>query len=135
VKARIDAAYRTRKDRDNTVIGGSSMGGLISLYAFFSRPSPFGRALVMSPSIWFGGREVLRFIEKARATRGRLYLDAGTAEGADTLNNARAANKLLRQKGFRRENLWYREADGARHTENDWAWRWPQALEFLLAGR
>ena len=135
LKPRIDAAYRTRRDRDATVIAGSSMGGLIALYLYFRRPSPFGRALVMSPSIWFGGREILRFIEKARATRGRLYLDTGTAEGDATLQNARAANKLLRQKGFRRENLWYLESEGARHSENDWAWRWPQALEFLLAER
>jgi predicted alpha/beta superfamily hydrolase len=54
VKARIDAAYRTRKDRASTVIAGSSMGGLISLYAFFRRPSPFGGVAVMSPSVWFG---------------------------------------------------------------------------------
>jgi predicted alpha/beta superfamily hydrolase len=135
VKPRIDAAYRTKKDRDHTVIAGSSMGGLISLYAFFRRPSPFGRALVMSPSIWFGGREIMHCIEKARTTRGRIYLDVGTAEGDGTLQNARAVNKVLRQKGFRRDNLWYRESEGARHSENDWAWRWPQALEFLLAER
>jgi predicted alpha/beta superfamily hydrolase len=132
VKPRIDGAFRTRKDRDSTVVAGSSMGGLISLYAFFRRPSPFGRALVMSPSIWFGGGEILRFIEKARGTRGKLYVDVGTAEGSGTVANTRAANKLLRQKGFRKENLWYLEAEGARHSENDWAWRWPQGLEFLL---
>ena len=133
VKPRIDSAYRTRKDRDSTVIAGSSMGGLISTYAFFRRPSPFGRALVMSPSVWFGAKEILSFVEKARTTRGRIYLDTGTNEGADTLENARALNRVLRRKGYRRENLWYLESEGAKHTEADWAWRWPQALEFLLA--
>ena len=132
VKPRIDAAYRTRKDRDSTVVAGSSMGGLISLYAFFRRPSPFGRAAVISPSIWFGGREILRFVESARTTRGRIYLDVGTQEGAGTLQNTRAMNRLLRRKGYRRETLWYLEAEGAKHQESDWAWRLPQALEFLL---
>jgi len=133
VKPRIDGAYRTKKDRDSTVIAGSSMGGLISLYAFFRRPSPFGRALVMSPSVWFGAKEILPFVEKARTTRGRVYLDTGTNEGADTLENARAMNRALRRKGYRRESLWYLESEGAKHSESDWAWRWPQALEFLLS--
>ncbi len=132
VKPRIDAAYRTRRDRDSTVIGGSSMGGLVSLYAFFRRPSPFGRAIVMSPSIWFGGREILRFIERARATAGRIYLDVGTAEGADTVRNARALARLLRKKGFTRDTLKYVEVHGHQHREADWAWRLPSAVEFAL---
>ena len=135
VKPRIDGEYRTRKDRDSTVIAGSSMGGLISLFAFFRRPSPFGRALVMSPSIWFGAGEILRQVGRARSTRGKLYLDIGTAEGAQTVKNTRVMNRLLRKKGYRRENLWYVESEGARHSESDWAWRWPQALEFLLNAR
>jgi predicted alpha/beta superfamily hydrolase len=135
VKPRIDGEFRTRKDRDSTVIGGSSMGGLISLYGFFRRPSPFGRALVMSPSIWFGAGEILRQVSRARSTRGKIYLDVGTAEGTQTVKNTRVMNRLLRKKGYRRENLWYIESEGARHSESDWAWRWPQALEFLLRDR
>jgi predicted alpha/beta superfamily hydrolase len=111
------------------------MGGLISLYAFFRRPSVFGRAAVISPSIWFGGKEILRFVERARTTSGRLYLDVGTAEGAGTLQNARALNRLLRRKGYRKDTLAYLEAEGGKHQESDWAWRLPQALEFLLKER
>jgi predicted alpha/beta superfamily hydrolase len=132
VKPRIDSAYRTRRDRDGTVIGGSSMGGLISLYAFFRRPSPFGHAIVMSPSIWFGEREILRFVERARQTRGRIYLDVGTAEGTGTLRDARALARLLRAKGSTRETLKYVEALGRQHREADWALRLPSALEFTL---
>lgn len=135
VKPRIDAAYRTRKDREHTAIAGSSMGALIALYAFFRRPSPFGRAAVLSPSIWFGGGEILRFVERARATRGRLYVDVGTGEGADTLRNARMLNRLLRRKGYAKDTLWYRESEGGQHREADWAWRLPEALEFLLRAR
>jgi predicted alpha/beta superfamily hydrolase len=135
LKPRIDASFRTRKDRDSTVIAGSSMGGLISLYTFFRRPSPFGRAAVMSPSIWFGGKEILRYVERARTTSGRLYVDVGTAEGATTLQNTRALNRVLRRKGYRKDTLVYLEAEGAKHQESDWAWRLPQALEFLLEER
>jgi predicted alpha/beta superfamily hydrolase len=132
VKPRIDANYRTRKDRASTVVAGSSMGGLVSLYAFFRRPSPFGAAAVLSPSIWFGGREILPFVQNARLTRGRLYLDVGTNEGAATLRDARTLNRVLRRKGYKGDALWYLEAQGAQHREADWAWRLPQALEFLL---
>jgi predicted alpha/beta superfamily hydrolase len=133
VKPRIDGDYRTRRDRENTAMIGSSMGGLITLYAFFLRPSPFGRAAVMSPSLWFGQRKILEFVERARFTRGRIYLDTGTAEGAQTLRDARALARLLREKGYQpRESFKYVEAQGHRHTEADWARRLPDALEFLL---
>jgi predicted alpha/beta superfamily hydrolase len=135
VKARIDADYRTRKDRASTVIAGSSMGGLISLYAFFRRPSPFGAVAVMSPSVWFGGREILAFVQRSRLTRGRIYLDVGTNEGRGTLRDARTLNRVLRRKGYKGDSLWYLEAEGHHHQEADWAWRLPQALEFLLRER
>jgi predicted alpha/beta superfamily hydrolase len=135
VKPRIDASYRTRRDREWTIVAGSSMGGLISLFLFFRRPSPFGGAAVMSPSIWFAGRAILTYVEAARQTRGRIYLDTGTSEGLSTLRNARALNRLLRRKGYRKDSLRYVEAEGHQHREADWAWRLPQALEFLLRER
>ncbi|HYT74587.1 MAG TPA: alpha/beta hydrolase-fold protein [Vicinamibacterales bacterium] len=132
VRPRIDGAYRTRRDREATAIAGASMGGLISLYAFFRRPSPFGRAAVMSPSIWFGGGEILRFVERARPTRGRIYLDTGTDESAGTLRDMRALARLLRRRGYGRGALRILEARGGRHSEADWAVRLPSALEFLF---
>lgn len=133
VKPRIDGMYRTRRDRDSTAIVGSSMGGLIALYAFFRRPSPFGRVGALSPSIWFGGQRILTFVEESRAPRGRVYLDAGTAEGPETLRNTRALARILRRKGYTpRDSLRYIEASGHQHREQDWAKRLPDALEFLL---
>lgn len=135
LKPRIDASYRTRRDRDATVVAGSSMGGLISIFLFFRRPSPFGRVAAISPSIWFGGRGILEFVAAARQVRGRVYLDTGTSEGASTLANTRLLSRLLRRKGYRRDSLRYLEAEGHQHREADWAWRLPQALEFLLRER
>jgi predicted alpha/beta superfamily hydrolase len=147
VMPRVNDRYRTRRDRDGTAVVGSSMGGLISLYAFFQQPSPFGRAGVMSPSIWFGGRRILDLVEQARLARGTLYLDTGTEEGAVALRDARALMRLLRDKGYslstRRASdrpedarpdalLRYVEAEGHRHQERDWARRLPAVLEFLL---
>lgn len=135
VKPRIDAAYRTRRTRRDTVVAGSSMGGLFSLYAYFHPSSPFGHAVVISPSIWFGRDALLDFVDKARLARGRVYVDVGTLEGAETVGNTRSLNRLLRRKGFRKDTLRYVEAEGHQHREADWAWRLPQALEFLLGDR
>jgi predicted alpha/beta superfamily hydrolase len=144
LKPRIDRRFRTRAGRDDTAIVGSSMGGLVSLYAYFRYPYVFGRAGIMSPSIWFGQGAILDFIREARTPRGKIYLDVGTAEGAGTLRDARALGRLLVRKGFRRGRrsakasaerspLRYVEDRDGRHSESDWAQRIEGALEFLLA--
>jgi hypothetical protein len=114
----------------------------------------FGRAAVMSPSIWFGQGAILDFIRDARVPRGRVYLDVGTGEGAGTVRDVRRLGRLLVRKGFRRRRpagggsgswglagerrsstastLRYVEDAGARHTEAAWAWRLEGALAFLL---
>src|SRR5205823_13804711 len=85
LQPRIDRLVRTRPGRDDTAIVGSSMGGLLSLYAYFRYPYVFGRAGVMSPSLWYGQAAILDFIRGARAPNGRIYVDIGTAEGLGTL--------------------------------------------------
>jgi predicted alpha/beta superfamily hydrolase len=148
---RVDRFFRTRRERDATVILGSSMGGLLSLYGFFRYPSVFGRAGVMSPSIWYGQSAILDFIAEAQTPTGRLYVDVGTAEGVGTVRDARRLGRLLVRKGFTRERrgrgrrasvsrraadravLRYLEDEGGRHSEADWARRVAPALGFLLA--
>jgi predicted alpha/beta superfamily hydrolase len=138
LKPRIDRMFRTLQGRDETTIMGSSMGGLVSLYAYFRVPSVFGRAGVMSPSIWFGQGAVLDFIAEARTSRGRMYVDVGMQEGAGTLKDARRLGRLLVRKGFRRKPraataLRYVEDASGRHNEASWARRLDGALEFLLS--
>jgi alpha-beta hydrolase superfamily lysophospholipase len=135
-----------------TGLAGSSMGGLVSLYAFFRYPAVFARAGVMSPSIWFGQGAIVDFIRDARVPRGRLYLDVGTGEGAGTVRDVRRLGRLLVRKGFRRRRrptpvrsaetgerrssssstVKYVEDAGGRHTEAAWAWRLEGALRFLM---
>jgi predicted alpha/beta superfamily hydrolase len=142
IKPRVDRLFRTRPERESTAILGSSMGGLLSLYAYFRFPSVFGRAGVMSPSIWFGQATVLDFIKEARTPpSGRIYLDVGMNEGSGTVRDARRLGRLLVQKRFTRDRLGrrrgrsrlrYVEDPRGRHSEADWARRLPGALEFLL---
>ena len=152
LKPRIDRSFNTRPERDATNILGSSMGGLVSLYAHFRHPAVFGGAGAMSPSIWFGQGAIVDFIREARVPRGRLYMDVGTGEGVGTVRDVRRLGRLLVRNGFRRKRatsaavtsasgerrsrtsstLRYVEDAGARHTEAAWAARLEGALEFLL---
>ena len=135
LKPLVDRRLRTRPEREATGIFGSSMGGLISLYAFFRAPETFGFVGAMSPSLWFGNRAVLDYIERDGRPDGRLYLDVGTEEGAGTLRDAHQLVDILERKGYARgESLAFSAVDGGRHEEAHWAERLAPALEFLLEG-
>jgi predicted alpha/beta superfamily hydrolase len=147
LKPLIDRDFRTRPEPEHTAILGSSMGGLISLYAFFHHPEVFGLAGVMSPSLWFAGGQIYDYIEDAAFVPGRIYLDAGTRElgGGHGLWDAnrdrsrryyagvRRMHRLLIKKGYQaRRDLLYVEEKWAHHEEGAWARRLPKAIRFLL---
>jgi len=133
VKPLIDSRYRTQSDREGTGIVGSSLGGLISLYAFFRAPQAFGFTGVMSPALWFADGAIFRFVEASTYVRGRVYLDVGTREGAGTLLLARRMRDLLQTKGYRtgKDFKWVEESGGM-HNEMAWGRRLKKALPFLL---
>jgi len=148
LKPMIDADFRTRPGRKYTGIMGSSMGGLISLYAFFHRPETFGFAGVMSPSLWFAGQAIFDYVDSALYYPGKIYLDAGTREYGEQRSNGRlhraAASRsyyasvrrmkgILLRKGYRPlRDLMHVEEKWAGHSESSWARRLPPALRFLL---
>lgn len=148
LKPLIDRDFRTLPAREHTGVLGSSMGGLISLYAFFSRPEVFGFAGVLSPSLWFAQEAIFSYLQQAAFKPGRIYLDLGTHEGNDTrpayrpphkytsryLIAARRMRGMLAAKGYSPGSLLrYEEEEDATHNEAAWARRLPDALRFLLA--
>ena len=133
VKRLVDARYRTLPLRETTGIVGSSMGGLISLFAFFTRPDVFGVAAALSPSLWFADRAIFGLLEAGAPHPGRLYLDVGQEEGEETLQDARRLRDLLLAKGYvAGERLRYVEERGGAHEEAAWSRRFRAALPFLL---
>ena len=133
VKPVIDADFRTLPERRSTGIAGSSMGGLISLYAFFHDRDVFGFCGVMSPALWFGGRRIYDFVRDAPFVPGRVYVDVGTREGPEELTDVRDLKELLTAKGYRRgTDLLYVVEMGAGHNEEAWARRLRRELHFLL---
>lgn len=80
-KPYIDANYRTLPDREHTAIGGSSMGGLMTVYALSKYNRYFSRGAALSPSLWVYGGEVPDFVLKGRFGRDtHLYTDYGSKE-------------------------------------------------------
>lgn len=148
IKPQIDHEFRTMPHRKHTGIMGSSMGGLISLYAFFEYSSVFGFAGVMSPSLWFADEAIFDYIDSADYYPGKIYLDAGTREYGENHNSGRlhraAASRryyasvrrlkaMLVRKGYRpMRDIMHVEEKWAGHSETSWARRLPPAMRFLL---
>jgi predicted alpha/beta superfamily hydrolase len=134
LKPLIDARYRTLPGAENCGLGGSSLGGLVTLYLGLQHPSVFSRLAVMSPSVWWRNRTILKTV----AALGKkpdlsIWLDMGTRESKRGLADARSLRDGLIKKGWQLgEDLAYCEAEGAEHTESAWAERAGPMLRFLF---
>lgn len=136
LKPLIDARYRTLADRAHTGLGGSSLGGLSTMYLGLRHADVFGKLAVMSPSVWWGRRAILRYVAKARPRPAtRIWLDIGTAEGKVAIADARRLRDALVDAGWRPDrDLEYREVPGGTHSEGAWAARVGDVLAFLFPG-
>jgi predicted alpha/beta superfamily hydrolase len=133
----IARRYRTLAGRENCGMGGSSLGGLVTLYLGLRYPDVFGKLAVLSPSVWWRDRVILGYIDKLQQKTGQLiWLDIGTREGRRALPDARALKRLLIKKGWRLGiDLEYREIEGGKHSEYAWAERVGPLLKFLFPRR
>ena len=133
LKPRIDAHYRTLPDAPDTALGGSSLGGLVSLHLGLIRPDVFGALAVMSPSVWWHERVILRDVDAFdRPLRPRIWLDTGGREGAEALRDVRMLRDRLQARGWSDRDLRYYEDRRGDHSERAWARRAPMVLEFLF---
>ncbi|MCD8105130.1 MAG: alpha/beta hydrolase [Lachnospiraceae bacterium] len=133
LKEIIDRRYRTLPDRKHTFIAGSSMGGLMSLYALLEYSRYFSRAAALSPSLWVSPKGLSRLIEEADIPEGCvLYMDYGEKELSnhkDALHDfGQIAAKLL-EKGVL---LNCRIVPGGTHCEASWERQIPFFMETLL---
>jgi predicted alpha/beta superfamily hydrolase len=133
----IEKNYRVAKGPEHTGLGGSSLGGLITLYTQLSAPGVFGRLLIESPSLFVANRQILEECRTFRDWPFRIYLGIGTREVGNpekdvrTVQDVRELEKTLRSAGLRRQRLKVRIQEGAGHNEAAWGARFPEALEFL----
>jgi predicted alpha/beta superfamily hydrolase len=136
LKPFIDTTYRTLPDQQHTYVMGSSMGGLISLYALVEYPEVFSRAGCLSTH-WPIGEEVLIDYFAAHLPppgKHRIYFDYGTATLDETYEPFQLLmDAQMRAAGYKEDQDWMtRKFEGAEHSEKDWRKRVHIPLEFLL---
>jgi predicted alpha/beta superfamily hydrolase len=137
IKPFIDRRYRTLRSAPNTGLGGSSLGGLLTMHLGLRFPTVFNRLAVLSPSIWWNERGIIAEVNALSAKPPlRIWLDAGTNEGGEVLNDVRMLKKALIKKGWAEgQDLAYMEAEGGGHNEQSWAARVEGVLRFLFPPR
>ena len=137
VKPFIEREYRTLSGPQHTGIGGSSLGGLVSLYLGLKHSQIFGRIAALSPSVWWNQRVIHRFAEAAPVEpRPSIWLDIGTREGPRIVDDVERFRDVLLGKGWHLDNdLHYERVEGAEHNEAAWAARVAPFLQFLFPVR
>lgn len=137
IKPLIDADFRTLRDASNTGVCGSSLGGLLSLHLGLTHPNVFGKLALMSPSVWWDDRWIVRQLTAFPAQHEtlKIWLDVGTGEKR-MLKGARLLHRTLIRRGWRMGvDLEYLEEPGALHDEHAWGERSGKMLHFLFPAR
>jgi predicted alpha/beta superfamily hydrolase len=132
LKTHIDSTLRTKPGRDHTGIIGSSLGGVLSLYAGWKYFHRFGRVASMSGSWWLKGfRDTLSSQRKRPLT---VYLDSGdSGVAADCVGHTRHLRDILQGLGFELgQDLHHAVGHRDEHNESAWSRRLPHALRFLF---
>jgi enterochelin esterase-like enzyme len=137
VRPFVKRQYRVLEEAQNTGIGGSSLGGLVSLYLGLRQPQIFGKIAALSPSVWWNERVILRFADATPVhPLPRIWLDIGTREGPRIVDDVERFRDVLIRKGWQLDhNLHYQRVEGAQHNEAAWAQRVGPFLQFLFPKR
>ncbi len=134
LKPFIDRTYRTLPGPANCGLGGSSLGGLVTLYLGLRYTWMFSKLAVMSPSVWWRNRAILKIVAKVRRKPElKIWLDIGTRESPRALPDARELNAALVKKGWiQGKDLTFTEVPGGEHNESAWGARVGPMLKFLF---
>lgn len=135
----IAAQYRVRTDREATGLGGSSLGGLVSLFLGLRHPERFGKLALLSPSVWWNHKSILGYLnERAPEIQDRpqMWLDAGDREGPPAAQDTELLARLLKANGWHSgKTLHFEIVRGGTHDEASWAQRVRPMLRFLFPAR
>jgi predicted alpha/beta superfamily hydrolase len=135
----VNQRYRTLMGHANTGIGGSSYGGVASLYALLARPGTFGYGLIESPTMWIGMGQLVRDTSPLIALPQKVFIAFGGKE-ADDPAGVQKMVALIRMveanfhtAGYDDSNFRFTVDPEAKHDEAAWALRFPDAVRFLFA--
>ena len=129
LKPKIDQKYRTKTDAKNTLIMGSSLGGLVSFYAVLKYPKVFGKAGIFSPSFWFT-KDIFDLAERAPKIKTKLYFLCGDNEDDKMVPDMKRMEAIVAPKnGGRKTKLTVIE--GGKHNEELWRKNFANAYLWL----
>ena len=133
LKPWVDAHYPTLPDRAHTAIGGSSMGGLMSLYALLNHNDVFGRAAALSPSIWVSPEKLSGLLGRAKLEPGTvLYMDYGSREMGNHEGMRKGFADMCSKVMIRGIHLTARLVPGGTHSEASWEKQLPFMIHTLM---
>ncbi|MEO6876873.1 MAG: alpha/beta hydrolase-fold protein [Gemmatimonadaceae bacterium] len=134
LKPFIDSTYKTLPGAANTAMGGSSLGGLLTMHLGLRYPTAFGKLAVLSPSVWWDDRVLLTEVKALpHKLQQKIWLDSGTKEGPHVIDDARRLRDALVDQGWViGRDLHYLEVEGGEHNELSWSLRLGNVLEFLF---
>ena len=131
LKPYIDKNYRTKPKAKNTIIMGSSLGGLVSYYAALKHPEVFGKAGVFSPSFWFSN-DIYTLTEQTPKIKTKIYFLCGDKESDDMVKDMTKMEKILDTKRCYYLHLTKTKiVKGGAHNEKQWRDGFVDAIRWL----
>jgi predicted alpha/beta superfamily hydrolase len=130
LKPFIDKNYRTKKDKESTWIAGSSMGGLISLYAALKYPKIFGGAGIFSPAFWVAPSILADIKKKGHEVKGAIYFYAGKHESEEMVTDMLKVFGEIRKVSKSKMVTVIR--DEGKHNEPTWRKEFPLFYNWLI---
>lgn len=131
LKPKIDSTYNTLTDAGHTTIFGSSLGGLLSLYAVLKYPETFGKAGIFSSSFWINP-EIYDFAQATKISENtKFFFLAGTEESETMVREQEKMVTLLLGKGVDKKQIVNKIIEGGKHNETMWGIYFPEAYQWL----
>lgn len=132
LKPYIEKDYRVKAGAQNTAVFGSSLGGLISLYAIIKHPDVFGAAGIFSPALWINP-EIYQLVEQSEIpSTSRFYFLTGSDEGESMVPDQERMVTLLKVKGVDEKRIFDKVIDGGKHNEAFWSDQFPDAYKWIV---
>lgn len=132
LKPYIDKTFRTLPERQNTGIGGSSMGALISIYAGLIYPEVYNKLMIFSPSLWVAPHIHFHFLNFQEPQDMDIYLYGGGEEGANMIPNIRRFKQAFEEEGKAHIRFNLSTDPWGKHNEARWGEEFPKAMEWLF---
>jgi predicted alpha/beta superfamily hydrolase len=134
LKPYVDKNFRTLSGRQYTGIGGSSMGGLISIYCGFIYPEIYGKMMIFSPSLWLTPKIYFHAINFFNPFQTKIYLYAGGNEGSSMIPNVQRLKAALQRRGLDGSKIEFNLTIDpvGEHNEAQWGQEFPKAVQWLF---